>query len=622
MDRLDWIVVGLVMALTALGGLAATRFSSRHGVRSYFTGDRKLPWWAIAISNTATYQSGNGAFVMLLVMYGLAGNWLWWSSWVIWMPLVAIVWAPLWHRLRITTTAELMTVRYAGSPAIAARRLYAAVCCFGFAVLIMGYITGFFAKTIAPIVAMSELEILAVFGATTAVYTVFGGLVGVVVTEVLQFGLLIIGSAVFAWIAMAQHGGWVGVVERIASFRPEALEQLPPVAAASQANSIDLITIAILVAQGFLFAGSPTAGEGSTAQRFLAARSEADAVGGQLLNCLLALTVRTLPMIGIGLVALSVFVPGTLVGSLNPPPDALVLEEPVHAWAELIKRCSLPPGLTGLLIAVEVAAYMSTLSAILNWGSSFMVNDIYRPLDPFASERRQILVSRVTALILFLAAGAVAVLYVKHMVGWFMFVNSAMVMCLLPLAFFRFFWWRFNVWGELTVLAFGLPCAVLVWFGLDYQNTAVYPLWQGLAILLGGSVMVLFAVTLATPPEPIETLTAFYERCRPPGWWGPVRLQLGLPRQVPAAMQTSIHAALAIAACLGLVLMTNALFVADWGTAGSGMLVAGSCTVFLIRRVLFPSAAAKSSINATAAHPSLGGMADALPLAMPSQPES
>src|SRR5512135_1857796 len=105
MTALDWTVVALVVVVTMLAGMAVVRLSSRHGAVSYFTSDRNLPWWAIAISNTATYQSGNGGFVMLMLIYGLASNWIWWSSWIIWMPLVAIVWAPMWRRMRIITTA-------------------------------------------------------------------------------------------------------------------------------------------------------------------------------------------------------------------------------------------------------------------------------------------------------------------------------------------------------------------------------------------------------------------------------------------------------------------------------------------------------------------------------------
>jgi hypothetical protein len=112
------------------------------------------------------------------------------------------------------------------------------------------------------------------------------------------------GSIVFMCIAVSQHGGWRQILERIAEARPEALRQVPPVDSASPANSIGMATIFILVLQGFFFAGSPTAGEGSTAQRFMAARNEVHAMAGQLFNCLLALTIRTLPLIGIGLVAM------------------------------------------------------------------------------------------------------------------------------------------------------------------------------------------------------------------------------------------------------------------------------------------------------------------------------
>ena len=151
---------------------------------------------------------------MLMLTYGLAANWLWWASWIIWMPLVAIVWAPMWRRMRIMTTAELITLRYGGRPAVVARKVYALVCCFGFSVLLIGYITGFFAKTIAPMVQMSEWQILLIFGGTTALYTMFGGLMGVVVTEILHFVILLVGCTAFMFIAVHQHGGWAHILAR------------------------------------------------------------------------------------------------------------------------------------------------------------------------------------------------------------------------------------------------------------------------------------------------------------------------------------------------------------------------------------------------------------------------
>lgn len=584
MTKFDWVVVAAIVVISMFAGMIVSRWSSRHGAVSYFTGDRNLPWWAIAISNTATYQSGNGGFIMLLLTYGLAANWLWWSSWIIWMPLVAIIWAPMWRRMRIMTTAELITLRYGGKPAQVARKIYALVCCFGFSVLLIGYITGFFAKTIAPIVQMSELEILLIFGGTTAVYTVFGGLVGVVLTEIVHFVILIIGCTVFMFIAVAQHGGWAHILERIAAVRPEALAQMPPVVSAAPENSIALFTILLLALQGIFFAGSPTAGEGSTAQRFMAARNERHAMAGQLFNCFLALCFRVLPLIGVGLVALSVFWPESLAQHAAPPAGMIVIKDPVTAWAEIIKGCRLPNGLVGLLVAVEVAAYTSTLSALLNWGGSFIINDIYRPLAPAASPQREILVSRLTTLFLFIGAGVVAILFVKQMIGWFMFINAAMVIFLLPLSFFRFFWWRFNVWGELAAIVLGLPLSVYVWFGLDFQNPKTHETWEGLGLLFGLSFVVLIGVTLLTPAESQETLTQFYKRCRPPGLWGKIRSQTASEDAPPAIGSLIFNSILGIVACLGLTVATNAIFVGQWWKVVCGFGLGGIAAAWLIRR--------------------------------------
>ncbi len=591
MSWIDWMVVVGVVGVSLAAGMAVVGLASKHGAVSYFTGDRDLPWWAIAISNTATYQSGNGAFVMLLVTYGLAANWLWWASWVVWMPLVAIIWAPMWRRMRIMTTAELLGLRYGGRPGRVARRVYAVVCCFGFSVLLIGYITGFFAKTIAPLVTMPEWQILLIFGGTTALYTMFGGLLGVVVTEILHFIILLGGCTAFMFLAVAQHGGWASVLARVAAVRPEALVQIPPVTAAAPANSIGWLTIVVLAGQGLFFAGSPTAGEGSTAQRFMAARNERHALAGQLFNCFLALCLRILPLIGLGLVALSIFWPATLARTAPTPAGMRVLQDPVTAWAELIKSCRLPTGLVGLLIAVEVAAYTSTLSALLNWGGSFVINDLYRPLDPAPTIRREIWVSRLTTVVLFGAASTVALLFVKQMVSWFLFINSAMVIFLLPLAFFRFFWWRFNVWGELAATVLGLPLSIWVWFGLDFQDSARHPLWQGLALLFGLSFAVLLLVTWLTPPESAETLTRFYERCRPPGFWGPFRAGAVLRGAEPAPLtRLAANSLLGVIACLGLVVGTNALFVGDWPRATGAAVSAVLAGAWLVRRALGPGA--------------------------------
>jgi SSS family solute:Na+ symporter len=578
MSRIDWLVVAFLCLASLLVGLVFTRRAGKQGASGYFTGNRSLAWWAIGLSNTATYQSGNGAFVMLVLVFGLSGNWMWWASWIIWMPLVAIVWAKMWRRMQIVTTAELITLRYGGKGARLARKVYALLG-FGYAVIIISYITGFFAKTVAPVLPLSESQILLVFGGVTAVYTVFGGLIGVVFTDVLQFFILFVGNFVFLLIAISQHGGWQTIAERAQLHRPEALQQFPPT------SLIPALTVAMLVIQGFFFAGSPTAGEGMTAQRFMAARNEQHAMGGQLFNAFLALSLRTIPLIGLGVVALSLFWTKDLILRVgSPPPGFELLQDPAYAWGELVKLSRLPAGFKGVLVAAEAAAFMSTLSALINWGSSFIINDFYRPLRPGASPRSQVLVSRMATLALFLLAAFVAVFYVREMVSWFLFINSVMVIFILPLSWLRFFWWRFNVWGELSATILGLPLSILFWFILGFQHK---PFWQSTGLLFLLSLILLTAVSLLTPPEPEKTLARFYERCRPPGLWGRVRQKAApsLPSG-PSLSRLGVNCLLGIASCLGLVVMTNSLFAGQWRLFILGALGFGLFGYGLIKRVL------------------------------------
>jgi solute:Na+ symporter, SSS family len=577
MNWMDWLVVAASCGLVFAVGLMFARRSSKKGAAGYFAGGRDVPWWAIGLSNTATYSSGTGAFVMLVLVFGLAGNWLWWTSWIVWMPLVAIVWARLWRRMQIVTTAELISLRYGGAPAAVARKVYAFVCCFGFAVLIIAYITGFFAKTLAPLCPLTTAQILLIFGGITVVYTMFGGLLGVVYADVVQFAIMLTGCTVFLVLAVSHQGGWHEILQRVHQIRPLGLAQTPPT------SDIPVLTLLLLFVQGWFFAGSPTAGEGMTAQRFMAARNERHALGGQLFNAFLALSFRTLPLIGLGVVAMSLFWTTDLQTQLGPgPAGTTLLKDPAHAWGQLINLSHLPHGFIGLLVAAEVAAFMGSLSSLINWGGSFVVNDLL-PAH-FSQGGERVWVSRLTTLALFVFAAVVTILFVDNMVSWFMFINSAMVVFLLPLSWFRFFWWRFNVWGELAAVVLGLPLSILVWFGLNFQNK---PLWQGLGLLFGLSFLVLIVVTLLTPAEPVETLKTFYARCRPPGFWGPIRAQVQLAQNgEPTLGRMFLDCVLGMLASLGLVLATNAIYVGDWPRLGLSLLGCLATGGWLLQRIL------------------------------------
>lgn len=576
MNIIDWIVLAF-FSLISLGiGLFYTRISAKKGQEGFFTANRNLSWWSLGISNSATYQSGLGAFVMLIFMYGFAGNWLWWAQWIIWMPLVAIIWSKMWQRMKIVTTAELISLRYGGRMSDIARKVYALVmCCF--AMITIAYITGFFAKTVAPLIPLSITSILILFGSVTLIYTLMGGLMGSVMVSVVQMIVMIGGSMIFLLLIIPQYGGWTNILEQAESIRSSALS-LNPVS-----DITPPLTLIMFVILGLFFAGSPTAGEGMTAQRFMAAKSERHALGGQLFSAFISLCVRIIPLMGMGIICITMFWTNDPQANLGPaPPGMKMLPEPASAWGELIRASRLPLGFAGLLVATEVAAFMSTLSALLNWGSSFIVNDFYKQIWSNTGVKHEIIVSRFVTLVIFLISSLIAILFVNDMVSWFIFINSVVVIFWLPLAYFRFFWPRFNVWGELAATILGIPLSIFFWFMLDFQHQ---PIWQGTGMLFLIALVTITLVTLLTPGESDETLENFYLRCRPPaGWRKFCRTHPGLPVPDTSLRHQMADCILGIVACFGMAMATNAIFVKNWPVTVSGLLCAVFFGGLLIKR--------------------------------------
>ena len=565
MNKLDWIVLIIFTLISMIVGMLYTRSASTKGQEGFFTANRNLSWWSLGISNSATYQSGLGAFVMLIFLFGFSGNWLWWAQWIIWMPLVAIIWSKMWQRMRIVTTAELISIRYGGKTSVFARRAYALIMCL-FSIITMAYITGFFAKTIAPLVPMSMVSILLLFGTVTLIYTLTGGLMGSVMVSVVQMIIMIVGSLVFLAIIIPQQGGWSSIISHVESIRHGALS-LNPVS-----DITPPLTLLMFVILGLFFAGSPTAGEGMTAQRFMAAKNEKHALGGQLFSTFISLCLRIIPLVGLGIICITMFWSGDLVSKYGQAPHGFkMLADPAYAWGELIKASHLPPGFIGLLVATEVAAYMSTLSALINWGSSFIVNDFYKEIKHDISKKQEVKISRITTLILFIVAALIAILFVDDMVSWFIFINSIVVIFWLPLAYFRFFWPRFNVWGEMAATILGLPLTVLFWFILDFQHK---PIWQGTGMLFIIALSVITLVTIITPRESDETLKNFYMRCRPPAGWKKLRMKYpSLPGHDQTLRSQIFDCLLGILACFGLSMATNAVFIGNWL-----IIILGSCS--------------------------------------------
>jgi Na+/proline symporter len=543
MSFIDWVI----LALYCVGILAlAWCFHSRasRGVEQFFIADRNLPWWVIGLADVAGYTGGGQTFVMVIFLFGFAGLWLMaWISWIIWMPLVAIIWAPMWRRLGVVTTGEFIEKRYAGRRARAYRNVYALYGCFVWGVTSIAYSAAWMAATISSVLNWSPINVLVVFGALTIVYSLMAGLFAVVYNDVMQFAILIGANLVFGCLLVSKAGGMHSVWAKVSLLRGNQFLSAFP-----SGGSLTALSIVALCVQGLFFAGSPYAGEGWTAQRFMAARNEWHAVVGQITNGILALAVRLVPFILIAFAAAALF-PVAQV----PAPAAL--------WGELV-RAQAPPGLFGLLLVSGLAGSMAAISSIGNWAASFVVNDIYRrSLRPHASQREFVLASRVVSgLLLVIAFAWGAMIDPKQLEKWILFINSSLIVFSLPLAWLKWFWWRTNAVGDMVGVLGGFPAGYVVWFGSDavlpagfrawthnltglnlnglvpaFSNLQRYPFWVGFGILFGLGWICILLSTLLTRPEPMETLRSFYMTAKPIGLWGPVR------RCLDPAVQEAIH---------------------------------------------------------------------------------
>jgi SSS family solute:Na+ symporter len=230
MQTIDWTILALYCSLMLAIGFYFARRAGK-SMEDYFIAGRKLPWWLVGISATATYSDAGAApaFTMLIFRYGLLGNWWWWASFAIWMPLVAVIWSKLWRRLRIVTTAEFMQLRYGGREARIFRGIYAVFMGLGWAVLLNGYVIGWLIRAVAPIFSWSDIQILLSAGGLILVYCTLSGFLGVVYSDVVQFLIFFIGNLILIPVILNRVGGLSFVYEQAISQRgTEFFQALPP----------------------------------------------------------------------------------------------------------------------------------------------------------------------------------------------------------------------------------------------------------------------------------------------------------------------------------------------------------------------------------------------------------
>ncbi|PSN15126.1 sodium:proline symporter [filamentous cyanobacterium CCP5] len=340
------------------------------------------------------------------------------------------------------------------------------------------------------------------------VYAGFSGLWGVVATDFFQFFLALFGAVVVAIAAVASVGGMGSLVTQVQaqteidvlSFFPLTLGGDSGWLAWSETAGITSSTfLGYVFIQWWAFRRSD--GGGEFIQRLVATKSEAEAEKAAWFFNILHYVVRTWPWVVVALVAVVVY------------PD---LEDPELGYPRLMLDF-LPPAVLGLVVASLVAAFMSTVSTLINWGASYLTNDLYgRFMRPEANQAELVLAGRIASVVV-TGLGAIAAFYATDVATVFRLViaigtGPGLVLIL------RWFWWRINAAAELAAMVAGLMIGFV---------TSVVPLLQipdfGLRLLVtsGLTAVIWIAVMVLTPPESDETLDRFYRKVRPggPGWW-------------------------------------------------------------------------------------------------------
>ena len=504
LTAIDWLVIALYFVLSVA---IALYYSRRAGASSdeYFLSGRAVPWWLAGTSMVATTFAADTPLVVtgLTVKYGIAGNWLWWCM-VMSGILTVVFYARLWRRSGVMTDAEFAEIRYSGRPAAFLRGFRACYLALAINSIIIGWVTAAMAKIVGMTLHVGKVEATVGLFVLTGVYSSISGLWGVVVTDFFQFALAMTGCIALAFFALGAVGGMSGLLATLhARFPDDApLRIIPPLDSAWMPALTFFVYLAVNWWASW-YPGAEPGGGGYVAQRIFSTKNERHALLAALWFNIAHYALRPWPWIIVALVSMVLY-PG--------------LEDPESGYVKVMVD-HLPPFWRGFLIAAFFAAYMSTISTQLNWGASYLVNDVYRRFWVRRRDERHYAAAGRVATLLMMAISGVVTLNIGTVEGAWKFLlaigaGTGLVYLL------RWYWWRVNAWSEVSAMVAALVFSLVAQLGLGLSADDPRGFAKLLLTTTAATTVVWLVVTYLTAPEPAEHLRAFYRRVRPggPGW--------------------------------------------------------------------------------------------------------
>lgn len=513
------VLVLYLLAMVVVGLIVERR--ARGGISQYFLGGNEMPWWILSMSNAASMFDISGTIwlVSLLFVYGLKSVFIPWL-WPVFNQIFLMAYLSVWlRRSGAATGAEWITLRFGSDSGAEASRISVVI----FALVSVVGFTGYafvgiakFAEIILPDTFSPHTYAVIIVG-ITALYTTIGGLYSVVLTDLVQYAIMVLCSLALGLIAMQQVSpealaavvpqGW-GDITFGWSLHPHWQELMP---AAQQRIVDDGYTLfgaffLMMVFKGILVSMAGPA-PNFDMQRILAAKSPREAAMMSGLVSVLLFAPRYFMVAGITVLALTL-----LNASITHGGGAIDLEQVVP----IVIRDFVPAGLAGLLIAGLMAAFMSTFAGTINAAAAYLVYDVYkRYMRPTATNREYVRASYVASLAV-VVAGCAAGYFIGSVDAATQWIVSALWGGYAAANMLKWHWWRLNGFGYFWGMIAGLAGALGLLAFPDVK------LWSAFPILLLLSAAGSVVGSLLTRPEDESVLVEFYMRTRPWGWWGPI----------------------------------------------------------------------------------------------------
>ena len=460
---------------------------------------------------------------------GVAGNWAWWAF-LLTGVLTVFIYARLWRRSEVLTDLEFYEIRYSGAGAAFLRGFRAIYLGVLFNVLIMATVCLAIVKIGSVMLNMEPTRTLLLASVITVLYSAVGGFKGIILTDFVQFLMAMVGTvwAAIYIVNLPEVGGMEALVSH-----PNVVGKLSFFPDFNNTELLVTVLIIPLAVQWWAayYPGAEPGGGGYIVQRMLAAKDENNAVGATLFFNIAHYALRPWPWIVVALASLVVFPDLASIKKAFPHVADNIINDDL-AYSAMLTY--LPAGLVGLILASLMAAFMSTISTHLNWGSSYVVNDFYkRFIKPDANEQQLVLVGRISTVLLMTVA-AILALFLESAKAAFdiivlMGAGTGLIFIL------RWFWWRINAYSELAALIISFVSALFFKLVIPGYFSGHVELLLGVAITTLGWL----TVTYLTPAVDMKVLTAFYTRIRPQGpGWKPV-IAAGQLEAAPSGQFTS-----------------------------------------------------------------------------------